>query len=86
MTSNGSSNPPISTINVEINKNNKLVLSPKGLANTYKSKIVVDYNSNKKQIIRTSSIEDVKNQSDSKFNSGFKTKDKSYVTTVTASI
>ncbi len=62
------------------------MLSPKGLGDNYKSKIVVDYNSNKKQVIRKSSIEESKNLSDSKFNSGIKAKEKSYVTTVTTSI
>ena len=57
----------VNTVNVDLAKNKKLVLSPKGLGESYKSKVVVDYNSGKKQIMRTSSIEDVKNQSDSKF-------------------
>jgi hypothetical protein len=73
-------------VNVDLAKNKKLVLSPKGLGESYKSKVVVDYNSGKKQIMRTSSIEDVKNQSDSKFNSNNKPNGKTYVNTVSGSL
>ena len=72
----------MSSANVELTKNKRLVLSPKGLGENYKSKIVLDHNSGRKQIIRTSSIEDVKNQSDSKFNSHNKPNGKTYVNTV----
>ena len=76
----------VNTVNVDLAKNKKLVLSPKGLGESYKSKVVVDYNSGKKQIMRTSSIEDVKNQSDSKFNSHNKPNGKAYVNTVSGSL